>query len=630
MGPYSATVALNELIEAPIGLLTVPAKRNSTASATTVNSASSSKNREKIGSDSSLSSPPDHNYSVSITLGIAEPSNGGWESSPMFNFPPWIAGGMSTEVMNASLERKDAIAAGILPQVAPRFFIVSLYLTLAVFVATLAMILATLGSAPIVVGLWNGVILSLLWMFAGAALFWNVLAIAQNRPGRGESAVSSLLDSDGTATVLPSSGRAEGALLGGKDGLVIKLMHAEIAEELKEEEAPEEEEKKGGTTAGGAGGLQGATLDKQYTISLDAADIAEAEGEDEEGPLIARRFTESLAVRHKYLEHNSRVAGKEGGVGLVDIGAVNMRRVITSTATSVTIEEEERAEFVRRVGSFERGESASLAMIHAISPAITPTLLERYVIACGGDRSKAMQRLRQTAEWRSSHGIDKVLSSPVPHFNALKTIYLHSVIGWTKDKTMPIVVEGMGGFKAAISQVRKQKIAPADLIHQFIFMMEWVINDLTPGPYPSGSFVRIYDLKGIALLDLADKEAIGIGQQMMDILEKYYPERMAHAFVVNTPSFFATAWRMVKPLLDPRTAKKIQVLSNPKITLTALREVMDDDVIPVAYGGKNQGDGYKLGFQEWYKSPEEKKIAALATKLNGVGGGGSSGAFVKQ
>jgi hypothetical protein len=264
-----------------------------------------------------------------------------------------------------------------------------------------------------------------------------------------------------------------------------------------------------------------------------------------------------------------------------------------------------------------RHEADVLAKLHAMSPAITPALFERYTAACGGDKKKALTRLKTTAEWRANNDIDTILISPVPRFKFIKTAYLHAVIGWTKDGSMPVVVEGMGAFKKALIQLAKDNITPAEMIQQFVFVLEWVLNDLTKDK--SGSFVRIYDLKGISLFDLADKQAIALGQQMMDLLEKYYPERMAMAFVVNTPSFFATAWKMVKPMLDPRTAQKIQVLSGTAHTYSALSVIMEDDVIPVAYGGKNPITGYDIGFEGgWYEGQIEKRLSAFADELNNI------------
>lgn len=212
-------------------------------------------------------------------------------------------------------------------------------------------------------------------------------------------------------------------------------------------------------------------------------------------------------------------------------------------------------------------------------------------------------------EWRQAHNIDAVLSSPIPAFFSVKDAYVHAVVGRTRDG-MPVIVEGMGGFKHTMSKLRAQGVTPKQMLHQFVFVMEYITQRLDPTPWPAGKFVRIYDFKGISFGDISDSEAVGLGKQMMDMLEQYYPERMAKAFVVNIPGFFSILWKMVRPMLDPRTAEKITVVSGKKGALNALRTVMDDEVIPKEYGGNGVGS--------WYEGPEEKAIAALATKLNSV------------
>jgi CRAL/TRIO domain len=409
---------------------------------------------------------------------------------------------------------------------------------------------------------------------------------------------------------------------------------------------------------------EGRSIKVVESFSLLHAEIIEGPGEDEfdelpstttnnqqqpQKPQLARQLTTSLAQRDSYLQRSSSITTSSSSFGrlkslnlveqkqqpggsLVDIGAVSLRRVVSRSVESATtgIDSVTRAQQQQRQVDIytttqvrltatlmeeTAEESKILAKLHAISPAITPALFKRYITACGGDRKKALTRLKATAEWRANNGIDDILTSPVPRFKAIKAAYLHSVIGWTKDRSMPVVVEGMGGFKKALLQLHKDNITPAEMIQQFVFVLEWVLNDLTKDK--AGSFVRIYDLKGISLFDLADKQAIALGQLMMDTLEKYYPERMAKAFVVNAPSFFATAWKMVKPMLDPRTALKIQVLAGIPATLSALQEIMDDDVIPVAYGGKNPITGYDLGFTGgWYKGEIEKQLTEMANELN--------------
>jgi hypothetical protein len=50
------------------------------------------------------------------------------------------------------------------------------------------------------------------------------------------------------------------------------------------------------------------------------------------------------------------------------------------------------------------------------------------------------------------------------------------------------------------------------MVYEFIWTMEYVARVLAPEPHPGGRFIRIYDLKGVGLLDMADREAVAVGQ----------------------------------------------------------------------------------------------------------------------
>ena len=255
-------------------------------------------------------------------------------------------------------------------------------------------------------------------------------------------------------------------------------------------------------------------------------------------------------------------------------------------------------------------EANQLKRLSQISQAINIDLYKRYIAACKGDRQFAMQRLRTTAEWRAEHSVDTILQAPIPYFNLLKQNYVHAVIGRSKDG-MPVVVEGMGKFRETMVALRRKGIVPGnseEIIHQFVFVLEWITRVLDPTEFPKGQFIRIYDMKGIGFSDIADSEAVHLGKQMMDVLENHYPERMAKAFIINIPRFFSALWSMAKPLLDPHTARKIRVISKESKILPALREVMHESVIPKAYGGQ--------GVENFYDSVEESLIRSLACENN--------------
>ena len=136
-----------------------------------------------------------------------------------------------------------------------------------------------------------------------------------------------------------------------------------------------------------------------------------------------------------------------------------------------------------------------------------------------------------------------MLSAPIPAFLAIKAAYTHAVVGRTRAG-LPVIVEGMGGFKATMAKFRAGGVTNRQILHQFVFVMEWVTRRLDPAPYPGGKFVRIYDFKGISFSDVSDSEAVGLAKEMMSMLEHHYPERMAQALVVNTPGFFSVVWKV--------------------------------------------------------------------------------------
>lgn len=72
-------------------------------------------------------------------------------------------------------------------------------------------------------------------------------------------------------------------------------------------------------------------------------------------------------------------------------------------------------------------------------------------------------------------------------------------------------------------------------------------------------------------------------------------------------------------MLDPRTAKKIHVLSAKQV-FTALSAVIDPDDMPAEYGG--------LCGRPLPDSPYEHQLEALARQVN-AGAGGGGGAHAK-
>jgi hypothetical protein len=69
-----------------------------------------------------------------------------------------------------------------------------------------------------------------------------------------------------------------------------------------------------------------------------------------------------------------------------------------------------------------------------------------------------------------------------------------------------------------------------------------------------------------------------------NLSQSHYPERASVIAVVNAPSWFSIFFRLIKPLINENTQKKIRVYG-AKETLDGLLEFMELDRIPEMYGG---------------------------------------------
>ncbi len=79
---------------------------------------------------------------------------------------------------------------------------------------------------------------------------------------------------------------------------------------------------------------------------------------------------------------------------------------------------------------------------------------------------------------------------------------------------------------------------------------------------------------------------------MFVIDEAYYPERLEQFFMINAPWFFSGIWAVIRPWLDPITARKIQILGTD--FLPTLREYIDDSQIPIELGGTRENFAWQF------------------------------------
>lgn len=209
--------------------------------------------------------------------------------------------------------------------------------------------------------------------------------------------------------------------------------------------------------------------------------------------------------------------------------------------------------------------------------------LLRFLRARSLDVNKAHAQFLDWQKWTRSVDFDNILTKPFPKFDAISKVFAGKVIGYSKQG-FPLTQRRLGEIN---SQAALALITPAEMetFHAIIRaqVQEKMREQSVKFSRHIDRVVGIMDLKGLGLQFLRALSLFKVGSQLD---ERYFPESVELAFLVNAPSAFPVCWKAVSPFVDPKTKTKIHVLSASNQTAMLLKYI-DADQLPVEYGGKN-------------------------------------------
>ncbi|OMO93944.1 hypothetical protein COLO4_16611 [Corchorus olitorius] len=172
-----------------------------------------------------------------------------------------------------------------------------------------------------------------------------------------------------------------------------------------------------------------------------------------------------------------------------------------------------------------------------------PTLM-RFLIARSMDIEKAAKMFVQWLKWRSSivpNGF--IAESEVPDQLEARKIFLQEFIVYVIDKA---IASGVRGRETG-----------------------------------NEKFICIVDFQQLTYKN-ADTRGYITGFQ---ILQSYFPERLAKMYALHIPRFFVSVWKMVCRFLDKATQEKIVIVTNEDEKKCFVEEV-GEEAVPIEYGGK--------------------------------------------
>ncbi|KAL2495947.1 Sec14p-like phosphatidylinositol transfer family protein [Forsythia ovata] len=201
--------------------------------------------------------------------------------------------------------------------------------------------------------------------------------------------------------------------------------------------------------------------------------------------------------------------------------------------------------------------------------------LVRFLKARDGNVSNAYKMLIDCLNWRIQNEIDNILAKPIipaELYRAIRDSQLVGMSGYSKEG-LPVIAIGVG-----LSTFDKASIHY--YVQSHIQMNEYRDRVILPsatkrfGRY-IGTCIKILDMTGLKFSALNQIKLLSVISTIDDL---NYPEKTETYFIVNAPYIFSACWKVVKPLLQERTRKKVQVLSGSG--RDELLKIMDYESLP--------------------------------------------------
>ena len=144
--------------------------------------------------------------------------------------------------------------------------------------------------------------------------------------------------------------------------------------------------------------------------------------------------------------------------------------------------------------------------------------------------------------------------------------------GFDKEGRPIIVVQASKIFPREVEDVQ-------EIARYWVAYVDYLNNECEKAG--STDYTAIADLAGF---NPSKNFSLALMKVLIDILQKYYPERLAYALVLNAPFAFRMIWNMIKPFLEERTQAKVTILGSD---YKKLLNYVAADTLETTFGGKH-------------------------------------------
>ncbi|KAG8094747.1 hypothetical protein GUJ93_ZPchr0012g19616 [Zizania palustris] len=188
---------------------------------------------------------------------------------------------------------------------------------------------------------------------------------------------------------------------------------------------------------------------------------------------------------------------------------------------------------------------------------------------------KARDMLVDSLNWRIQNEIDSILEKPiipVDLYRSIRETQLVGLSGYSK--------EGIPVFSIGVGLSTYDKASVHYYVQSHIQINEYrdrIILPMATKKFgrPISTCIKVLDMTGLKLSAL---NQIKILTAISTVDDLNYPEKTETYYIVNVPYIFSACWKVVKPLLQERTRKKVHVLHG--CGRDELLKIMDHSSLP--------------------------------------------------
>ncbi|WCJ33121.1 Sec14p-like phosphatidylinositol transfer family protein [Euphorbia peplus] len=216
--------------------------------------------------------------------------------------------------------------------------------------------------------------------------------------------------------------------------------------------------------------------------------------------------------------------------------------------------------------------------------------LVRFLKAREWNVTKAHKMLVDCLEWRIQNEIDNILAKPIipsDLYRAIRDSQLVGLSGYSREG-LPVIAIGVG-----LSTFDKASVHY--YVQSHIQMNEYRDRVILPSATKTygrhiSTCIKVLDMTGLKLSALNQIKLLTTISAVDDL---NYPEKTETYYIANAPYIFSACWKVVKPLLQERTRRKIQVLQG--CGTDELLKIMDYSSLPHFCRKEGSGSSRRVG-----------------------------------